>query len=178
MRVRTATVLLPALVLMCVLSSGCMAPRINLWPVYFQETHPSEDDPEQLVTSVEILYPFFGFQRHAGHNYHVVRPLYNYESDQEKGWHRLQYLWPLGTQVNWEGASWLHRFYPLFQHSRTHRFFSGEKTYHGWLLPLFFWGRPPERKFYFGFFPVAGVTHRIFGDTFSWFAFPLYSLPI
>jgi hypothetical protein len=146
-----------------------------MWPIYFQQTGKPGEDPGNHLTEIEVLYPFVGIKKGEGYYFHTLRPLYNYEHDQAKLQSRLQYLWPLGLQANFEGQSWLHRFWPIFQHSETLHGGSDDKTVHGWVLPFFFWGSDPDEGPYFGFFPIGGVTHEIFGDTFSWVAFPLFS---
>jgi len=166
---------LALLATLCTILIGCAGPRVNLWPVYFQETRKSDTYPGKQLTSIEILYPFVGIAVEGDRHYHVVRPFYNYESNRAEGSHRLQYLWPLGLQSAKEGDHWLHRFWPLFQHSEIVRHGGGQKVAHGMVFPLVFWGsRPPEGP-YFALFPVGGVTHGLLGDTFSFVAFPLYS---
>lgn len=167
---------LPAALLLASLGLvGCAGPRVNLRPLYFRETRPCPERPEQLVTTLEVLHPLFGMESGAGRHYHVVRPFYSYESEGAGATHCLQYLWPLGLQMGRRGASWLHRLWPLFQYSKTHRFSTGEEAVHGMLFPIIFWGRRPNEAPYGALFPVGGVTHGLLGDTFSFVLFPIYS---
>ena len=154
---------------------GCASPRVNLWPIYFQETRKSSTAPDRPVTSIEILYPFIAIELDGNRHYHALRPLYNYESNEVERSHRLQYLWPLGLQAGKEGDRWIHRLWPLFQHSKIARRQSGEEVAHGFLFPLIFWGRRPPEGSYVALFPLGGVTHGLLGDTFSFVLFPVYS---
>jgi len=163
-----------AAALLCVVLVGCAGPRLNMWPVYFQETQQVGDDPGQRVTTVEIAYPFFSLSKFAQRYWFAVRPLFNYESNAGEDSHRLQYLWPLGLQKGEGERRWYHILWPVFMHTRAQRP-SGEKQTHGFVFPLVFWGSKAPEGVYFALFPVAGVTHGLVADTFSFVAFPLYS---
>ncbi len=172
---RLRTILTGLLLLECLGLAGCAGPRANLWPFYFQETRISEQAPPGAITTTEVLYPLFALETGLSRHYHVLRPLYNYESNVREGWHRLQYLWPLGLQRGREGDIWMHRLWPLFLHLEKTQSGGAEKVVHGFLFPLVYWGyRPPEGR-YFALLPLAGVTHGLLGDTFSFVAFPVYS---
>ncbi len=156
-----------------VLVSGCASSQANMWPIYFQDTVTDETGAE--AQRQEILYPFIETRRSETRRYSVLRPFLNYEKLPEEGERRVQFLWPLGLVSLREERGELYRFWPVFQHSRTHDFFSDDSTTHGWVFPVIFWGETPEQGAYGGVLPVAGTTHGLLGDEFSWVLFPLYS---
>jgi len=168
---RRGTLLQAVVALLCLVTAGCVGPRINLWPIYFQETHATE---QGLETVVEAPYPLFELHKFPNRYWYVVRPLFNYQSGPEEGAHRLQYMWPLGLQKGEGERLWYHRFWPFFVHASATRP-DGQEQVHGMLFPLVFWGHRAPEGMYFAVFPLGGVTHGLFGDTFSFVAFPLYS---
>jgi len=160
--------------LVCVALSGCAANRINLWPIYYQETMPAETGGE-TVTLREVLWPFFSQQSGPKRSYHAVRPFYNYEALEKEGTLRIQYLWPLGLHFSRKGDMWQHRLLPLYNHSVHQRREAGGKAVRGMLFPLFWWGSKPETGSYFAFFPLGGVIRDLLGDRWSFALFPLFS---
>ncbi len=162
------------LVPLALLAQGCATERLNLWPLYYQESEPLEGTagPVERKT-VEVLYPFFSLETDARRNYHVLRPLYNLEK--KDGVCQVQYLWPLGLYYNEPGNKWQLRLLPLFSHSVVQRPLTGEKAAHGFVFPIVFWGRRPPHGAYFAVFPVGGVLKGVLGDSFTFVLFPLYS---
>ncbi|MDP6438587.1 MAG: hypothetical protein QGH74_03035 [Candidatus Brocadiia bacterium] len=156
----------------CAVAVGCAGARVNAWPLLFRETRLQDGEP---VTTVEALYPLLAFERGAGRSYHALRPLYNYERLSADGSSRVQFLWPLGLVGSRANDRTLWRLWPLFQHITTTRRNTGEKTTHGMIIPLVFWGRTPEEGPYFALVPFGGVTHRLMGNTCAFVAFPLYN---
>jgi len=154
---------------------GCAGPRVNLWPIYFQETRRSAEDPGRLVRRIEVAGPLFAMETSPGRLSYAVRPLYNYRRDAERGTCRVQYLWPLGLVSSKRGEHFLHRFFPLFQYDRRVRRGKSEQVVHGMVFPLVFWGHQPGAGGYFAVFPFGGILKGIVGDVFSFVLFPLYS---
>jgi len=160
-----------AAAVLCLALSGCAGPRVNLWPLYFQETQVGGG---RQTTLVEAGYPLFSLHKEPDRYWYAVRPLFNYESNPAEDYHRLQYFWPFGLQRRDGEQRWYHRFWPFLVHTQANRP-DGQQHTHGLFFPLLFWGdRPPEGA-YFAAFPLGGVTHGLLGDTLSFFAFPLYS---
>lgn len=160
-----------ALALACLAAAGCAGPRVNAWPLLFRETRVVDGRP---VTRVDLIGPLFSIENGPDRLYHVLRPLYNYERNKVDGASRTQFLWPLGLSRNRPGEQTLARFLPLFQHVTTQRKETGEKTTHGMVIPLAFWGNVAGLGPYFAVFPLGGTTHRLFGDTCNFVVFPLY----
>jgi hypothetical protein len=123
---------------------------------------------------VEVPYPLLSLAFGPGYHYHVLRPLYNYERVDGEG-SRTQFIWPLGLYRRRADDRVLYRFLPIFQHSRTESLTSPGHVTHGMVFPVVFWGSVPQEGPYFAVFPLGGVTHRIWGDTFTFVAFPLWS---
>jgi len=153
---------------------GCAGPRVNLWPIYFQETRRSAEDPDRLVRRIEIGGPLFAMETSPDRLYYAVRPLYNFECDEAEGTRRLQYLWPLGLLSSRRGEHFLHRFFPFFQYTRRKRVTTGQEAWHGMVFPLVFWGSGPRHGRYFALFPFAGTLRGLIGDKLSFVMFPLY----
>ena len=174
-RTKLRTGLLALLTALCAGLAGCAGPRINFWPIYFCETREAPEAPYKRRTYVEILHPFFATENDDVRHYHVVRPLYNYESDKAEQSHRLQYLWPLGLQSGKKGEKSMHRLFPFFQHSTATKRATGDQVSRGLVFPIIYWGHHPVDGASFAVFPLGGVTHQLLGNTFSFVLFPLYS---
>ncbi|MHC4480056.1 MAG: hypothetical protein ACYS1C_03685, partial [Planctomycetota bacterium] len=156
--------------------AGCAAGRVNLWPIYFRETRlvKGADGPRE-VTTTEFLYPLFTWESTSETSWHAVRPLYNYEHSKSEGTHRVQYLWPLGLHFKDGTDLTHHRLFPLFEHIKSYSPLTKEHAVHAHLLQLLRWGRDDRWGPYVALFPLAGVTHGVISDTWSFVAFPLYS---
>ena len=178
-RITRVSVTLVACAVFLVSFSGCASQDINAWPVYYQDSEPVEGgtgDEAGVSTTRDVLWPLFTEKDEPGRHYHVVRPLYNYESKDEGVHSRLQYLWPLGVFYRREGDVWQHRFFPIFSYHSLESQETGGETVNGWVFPILFWGsRPEQGDGYFAVFPVGGVLKGILGDSFSFVLFPLFS---
>jgi len=157
-------------------TSGCAAGRLNLWPIYFDETRmaPTPDGP-RMVRTTEVLYPIFGCEAKDSGSWHAVRPLYNYDYNATRGENRVQYLWPLGLYFTHGDYEWHLRLFPLFAHIRVWQPSVQAYSSQGHLLELIRWGNHAQLGPYFAIFPLGGVTHEVIGDTWSFIVFPLYS---
>jgi hypothetical protein len=157
-------------------TSGCATGRINLWPLYFDENRmaPTPDGP-RLIRTTEVLYPIFSREAKEGGSWYAVRPLYNYDYNATRGEDRVQYLWPLGLYFKHGDYEWHLRLFPLFAHIRVWQPSMQGYSSQGHLIELIRWGDHARLGPYFAIFPLAGVTHDVIGDTWSFVLFPLYS---
>jgi hypothetical protein len=130
--------------------------------------------PAQNKSVTEVAWPFFAATDEPNKHVHAVRPLYNYESDAERGTKRLQYLWPLGLSFSREGDRRENRLWPLFSHVRYERPGQPDTT-QGFFLFLVHWGYKPPGGSYFGIFPLGGLFRGVIGDEFTFVIFPLFS---
>ncbi len=153
--------------------NGCAGTQRDTWPILHSEQ--IIDAEGRKVKKHEVLYPFIETRRAPDYNYLTIRPLADYESSEDTAVKRLRFLWPLGLFYHQQDRSKLYRFWPVFQHSRTEDFFTGQSTTHGWVFPVIFWGHKPDQGRYGGVLPVLGRTYGLLGDEFSWFLFPLSS---
>ena len=173
------SIVLAAGATLLLLLTGCASQDINVWPVYYQESETVEavaEGEEGTRTTREVLWPLFTTVNEPGRHYHVVRPLYNYESKDEGVDTRLQYLWPLGVFYNREGDVWQHRLFPFFSHHSLTSQRTAEDTVSGWVFPILWWGdRPEQGGGYFAVFPLGGVMKGILGDSLTFVLFPLFS---
>lgn len=155
---------------------GCASGRVNLWPFYFHEVREVQTDSgPQVLKTTEVLYPFFTREADPGGNWHALRPLYNYEREAEGGRYRVQYLWPLGLHFKDGDNETQHRFFPLFHYIKSWSAGTKRHAVHAHLLQLLRWGRDDQWGPYVALFPLAGITHGVIGDTWSFVLFPLYS---
>jgi len=172
-----AIALSPCLLLLAAaLLPGCATGRVNLWPVYFQEARQvaTPQGPE-LVRTVELLGPIFTWRSDPRSTWHAVRPFYNYERFKDRDVATLQYLWPLGLHHR-DGDKLIDsHVFLLFGYQRSLSYATGKHATHAHLLHLIRWGKDDEFGPYFSVFPLAGVTHGVLSDTWSFVAFPLYS---
>jgi hypothetical protein len=170
-----SALVLAALWVLCAPFLGCAGPRVNLWPIYFQETSASPGVPGQLTTRIEIGGPLFVIEKSPGRLYHSLRPIYNYERDDAQGFHRTQYVWPLGLESSRGGDHYVHRFFPFFFYSRMGQASSGREVVRGMILVLAFWGSQPPDGGYFALFPFWGVLKGVIADRFTFTMFPFSS---
>jgi hypothetical protein len=155
---------------------GCASGRVNLWPFYFQEARqvPTPDGTE-LVRTVEVLGPIFTWQSDPRSTWHAVRPFYNFERFKNRDVSTLQYLWPFGLYQREGGKLTDLHFFLLFGYQRSLSYATGKFATHAHVLHLMRWGRDDRFGPYFSVFPLAGVTHGVLSDTWSFVLFPLYS---
>ncbi len=157
-------------------SVGCATGRLNLWPVYFHEVREvAGPRGREHITETEVLYPIFHRESRPGETWHAVRPLYNYEQDTEQETRQLQYLWPLGLHFTDGRQLVRHRLFPLFGFVKSWADSHRKWVTHAHLLQILRWGNDDEFGPYFALFPLAGVTHGVIADTWSFILFPLYS---
>jgi hypothetical protein len=173
---RTRRALCALLLLSSVSAAGCASGRINAWPLFFHEARRVQT-PEgpKVVTSTDVVYPIFHRESEPGTSWYAVRPFYNYQHGPEPGRHQVQYLWPLGlyfkdgTKITewrlWILAAYISTWSDLHQRYSTHAH----------VLQLLRWGNDAELGPYLAFIPLAGVTHKFIGDTWSFVLFPLFS---
>jgi len=174
--VRRRSLVSCSLLVLALAATGCGTGQANLWPLYFHETRLVERDGRtEPVTTTEFLYPIFSAETSPSGRWHVVRPLYNYESDASGQRWRVQYLWPFGLHGKRDNGELYSRFFPLVSHSRTWSASHGRHRTHGFIFPFVWWGDHAELGPYFALFPVGGVTHAVLGHTWSFLAFPLFS---
>lgn len=159
-----------------VLLSGCASGSVDLWPLYFRETRlQGTPDGPQRVTSTEVLYPLFASESRPDGGWHVVRPFYNYERSAPERSSQVQYLWPLGTHASEPDKPFYHRLFPVFEYQKTRSPLTERHAVHAHLLQIIRWGSDDRLGPYFALFPLAGVTHGVLAETWSFVLFPLYS---
>ncbi len=155
---------------------GCATGRVNLWPLFFHETRRVQTDSgPRTVRTTEVLYPFFTREADSGGEWYAVRPLYNYDHRTETDERRVQYMWPLGLHFSKPDGEALHWFFPFFGYEAGKSAGADRPYSHAHVLQLLRWGESDQWGPYFAFFPVAGVTHGVIGDTWSFLLFPLCS---
>jgi hypothetical protein len=148
---------------------------VDLWPLFFHEVRRQQTvQGIQTVTTTEVLYPFFSRESTPELTWHAVRPLYNYQSGPKPEQYRVQYLWPLGLHSR-EGGVVEHRLFPFFAYGKTWSARQQRYSVHAHLLQILRWGNQAENGPYFALFPLAGVTHGVLADTWTFVLFPLYS---
>lgn len=157
-------------------TGGCAGGRVNMWPVYFREVREvPADGGTRRVTATDVLYPFFHRESNPDRSWHALRPLYNYETEPQRDRSRVQYLWPLGLYFRDGDKQTHHRLFPLFEHLTAWSNRHGRYSTHAHLLQILRWGEDAEFGPYLALFPLAGVTHGVISDTWSFVLFPLYS---
>ena len=155
--------------------AGCSTGRVNAWPIFFHEVRRvSTPEGPKVVTSTDVVYPIFHRESEPGTSWYAVRPFYNYQRGPEPDRRQVQYLWPLGLYYKdakrtewrlWILASYLSAWSDLRQRWSTHV----------QVVQLLRWGNDAEFGPYLALIPLAGVTHKFIGDTWSFVMFPLFS---
>lgn len=154
---------------------GCAGGRVNLWPIFFHEARSVRaDSGPRVVKTTEVLYPLFTRQSDPDGTWHALRPFYNYDHRNGTDQRRVQYMWPLGLHFSTPGGEGRHSFFPFFGYVKVDSADPQRSYFHGHVLQFLRWGRNDAGP-YFALFPLAGVTHGVISDTWSFLLFPLLS---
>jgi len=166
---------IPVLLLCVGALGGCSSGRVNMWPLFFHEVRQVQTpDGPKVVTATDVLYPIFHRESDPDVSWYAVRPFYNYQSGPGSR-RRVQYLWPLGLHFKDGSKITEHRLFPLFHFIKVWSDLRQRYTVHAHLLQLLRWGNDAQFGPYLALIPLAGITHKFIGDTWSFVAFPLFS---
>ncbi len=154
--------------LLLVSEAAAQDKELNLWPLlYVRESEDGES------SELEFLWPLVTSKREGESREWGLHPLFSV-SDDGKGTHDVQVLWPLVRYRERERSRNL-RAFPLVFH-RHEIDYEGGVTRRFFLFPLFFSGATPAAGRYVGFFPLVGRMAGFLGhDEVFFVMFPLYA---
>jgi hypothetical protein len=139
---------------------------LNFWPLLQYST-----DPEEGVTEIEGLGPFFSWRKDFSQSQWGVHPFLEWTEDEIEPLMRLEFLYPFGKYQTKEGEKRGYLFpFSLYREEE----FEGKRKWEFQFFP-FFMGETEEGRGYFGLFPVFGTLLKRYGrEEVRFYLWPLY----
>ena len=143
---------------------------INFWPLFHYTS-----DPEEGVSEIEGLGPFFYWKKEPNRREWGVRPLLYWTGDESEALERLEFLYPFGKYQVKEGDKKGYLF-PISSYKDQDS--DGKRKWSFEFFP-FFIGETEKEENYFGIFPLFGTFLERYGkDEIRFYLWPLYSRSI